>query len=190
MTICAAALAAKSKAIVCVADKAISYGDFISWESDVTKIVQLPHPGCVAMMSGEEEGTSRVLSALAAVESLGSTTAEIKSKCEQIYADCVTELLNQKFIKTRMLTRELYERAVSKEQVNSVIQSISEEIHRFNIGCDFIVCGFDSRKSPFIFDLKSPDGNGNRHDFHWVFRDWQWLSLYPVAVVVLEPRTR
>jgi hypothetical protein len=36
MTICAAALAAKSKAIVCVADKAITYGDVISWESDVT----------------------------------------------------------------------------------------------------------------------------------------------------------
>jgi len=45
MTICAAALAAKSRAIVCVADKAISYGDVVSWESDVTKIVPLAHPG-------------------------------------------------------------------------------------------------------------------------------------------------
>lgn len=158
MTICAAALAAKSKAIVCVADKAITYGDFISWESDVTKIVQLAHPGCVAMMSGEEEGTSRVLSALATVESLGDTTAQIKSKCEEVYDECVKELVDQKFIKTRMLTREIYEKAVSKEQVNSVIQSLSAEIHSFNIGCDFIICGFDSRKSPFIFDLKSPNG--------------------------------
>lgn len=158
MTICAAALAAKSKAIVCVADKAITYGDVVMWESDVTKIVQLAHPGCVAMMSGEEEGTSRVLSALAAVDSLGSTVADIKKKCEEIYVECVNELIEQKFLKPRLVSRATYETATSKEQVNTVIQAISNEVNLFDIGCDFILCGFDSRKSPFILDLTAPDG--------------------------------
>src|ERR1017187_3451479 len=98
MTICAAALAAKSRAIVCVADKAITFGDFISWESDVTKIVKLAHPGCVAMMSGSEEGTSRVIAALVAEADLGRTIVEIKKKCEEIYKECIREIVDQKFI--------------------------------------------------------------------------------------------
>jgi len=158
MTICAAALAAKSKAIVCVADKAITYGDIISWESDVTKIVQLAHPGCIAMMSGDEEGTSRVLSALAAVPDLGNTVAEIRTKCEGVYRECIREVVDQKFIYPRLLTREIYEAAIAKEQVNVVIQAISAEIARYDIGCDFIICGFDSKKAPFILDLSAPDG--------------------------------
>jgi len=56
MTICAAAFACNSEAIVCVADKALTFGELITWESDSTKLIQLPQPGCVAMMSGEEEG--------------------------------------------------------------------------------------------------------------------------------------
>jgi len=158
MTICAAALAAKSKAIVCVADKALTYGEFISWDSDVTKIVRLAHSGCIAMMSGEEEGTSRVLAALAAVDNLGDTVMEIKKNCEEIYVECVNELVVQKFIKPKSLTREIYEEAVRKEQVNSVIQSVSHQINSFNIGCDFVVCGFDSKKLPFLIELRAPHG--------------------------------
>lgn len=158
MTICAAALAAKARAIVCVADKSLTYGDIISWESDVTKIVQLAHPGCVAMMSGEEEGTSRVLAALAAIPDLGSTVAAIRKKCEETYRECIRELVDQKFIYPRLLTREIYEKAIAKKQVNTVIQSISAEIRRYDIACDFILCGFDSKNSPFILDLTAPDG--------------------------------
>jgi hypothetical protein len=158
MTICAAALAAKSKAIVCVADKAMSFGDVISWDSDVTKIVPLSHPGCVAMMSGPEEGTSRVLSALLAIADLGSTVEEIKKTCEREYGECVQELIEQKFLKPRLLTKELYKTATTGAEVNSAIEALSSEIKGYSIGCDFIVCGFDSKKSPFILDLSLPDG--------------------------------
>ena len=161
MTICAAALAAKSKAIVCVADKAITYGDIISWESDVTKIVRLAHPGCLVMMSGSEEVTSRVISALAAEPTLGATVAEIKEKCEDVYKECIQELVDQKFIFPRMLTREAFARAIEKEQVNSVIQNINAEIALYlakDVDCDLILCGFDSQKSPFIIHVCCPDG--------------------------------
>jgi 20S proteasome alpha/beta subunit len=161
MTICAAALAAKSKAIVCVADKAITYGDIISWESDVTKIVQLAHPGCVLMMSGSEESTSRIISELASLESLGNTVAEIKKKCEKTYQKCVQEILDQKFIYPRLLTRAIYEQAMSKENVNAVIQGISAEMAKYVvdwIDCSLLVCGFDSKKSPFILNIAAPNG--------------------------------
>jgi hypothetical protein len=38
MTICCAAFGDNSKAIVCIADKGISYGDTIQWDSDSSKI--------------------------------------------------------------------------------------------------------------------------------------------------------
>jgi hypothetical protein len=161
MTICAAALAAKSKAIVCVADKAITYGDIISWESDVTKIVRLAHPGCVVMMSGTEESTSRVISELASLESLGDTVAEIKKKCEEIYRKCVQEILDQKFIYPRLLTRDIYEKAMAGETVNAVIQGISAEMARYVaewIDCSLLLCGFDSKKYPFILNVSAPNG--------------------------------
>jgi hypothetical protein len=110
------------------------------------------------MMSGDEVGTSRVLAALDAVESLGNTKAEIKKKCEEIYIECVNELIEQKFIKPRLLTRQIYENAIQKEQVNSVIQGIAAEINRYDINCDFILSGFDSKKRPFILTLTAPDG--------------------------------
>jgi hypothetical protein len=161
MTICAAALAAKSRAIVCVADKAITYGDIISWESDVTKIVRLGHPGCVLMMSGGEESTSRIISELASLESLGSTVAEIKKKSEEIYRRCVQEILDQKFIYPRLLTRDIYEKAIAKETVNTIIQGISAEMAKYVvewIDCSLLLCGFDSTKSPFILNIAAPNG--------------------------------
>ena len=154
MTICATALAARSRAIVCVADKAITFGDVISWDSDVTKIVALGHPGAVAMMSGAVEGTSRVLAALSAESNLGAIVPEIKASCERIYRECVQELIEQKFLAPNLLTRDLYQRAAAARQANSIIESIRADISRFDIDCDFIICGFDSHQSPFILDLK------------------------------------
>src|SRR6516165_11814743 len=42
LTICIAALADSGNAVVCVADKMLSFGDYSQWESDVTKIVRIP----------------------------------------------------------------------------------------------------------------------------------------------------
>jgi hypothetical protein len=158
MTICAAALAAKSRAIVCVADKALSYGDYITWESDSTKIIPLSHPGCLAMFSGEEEGISRVISALSAKENLGATASEIAKTCEGEYKTCVQELVDHRFLFPRLLTRDQYQRAVSAKQSNPIIESLSAEIKAFNIACDLLICGFDSQSRPFILYQSNPSG--------------------------------
>jgi hypothetical protein len=75
MTICAAVLAANSKAIVCIADKALTFDSSqeggprlqsIQWDSDCTKIVTLGQTGFLCAFSGGEDGISRVLSNLLA----------------------------------------------------------------------------------------------------------------------------
>ena len=45
MTVCVAALAADFNAVVCVADKALSYGEYIQWDSDSSKIVKINPSG-------------------------------------------------------------------------------------------------------------------------------------------------
>src|SRR6266849_5632180 len=61
MTICVAALAADFEAIVCMADKALTYGDYIQWDSDSSKIIKVNPSGTLMMFSGEEEPSSKVL---------------------------------------------------------------------------------------------------------------------------------
>ena len=61
MTVCAAALAANSRAIVCVADKAISYGEYIQCDSDSSKMVRLDSDKCVALFAGGERDISEVI---------------------------------------------------------------------------------------------------------------------------------
>src|SRR5438552_3303929 len=52
LTICIAALANEGKAIVCIADKMLSFGDYAQWESDVTKIIRIPKTGINSLIAG------------------------------------------------------------------------------------------------------------------------------------------
>src|SRR5277367_1962340 len=55
MTVCISAIAAKSKAIVCIADRALTYkgwGADTETDSGITKIIDLPGNWC-AMFSGD-----------------------------------------------------------------------------------------------------------------------------------------
>ncbi len=63
MTVCLAALAAESKALVCVADGALTYGDRIQWDADIGKMYTVNPSGLLVMMSDEGNG-SRVISKL------------------------------------------------------------------------------------------------------------------------------
>lgn len=84
MTVCVAALASDMKAIVCVADKAISYGDgYIQWDADSGKITKLNPSGAVVMVS-DEGHAPRVLARLfeRAGEIGGKKRSETVALCE------------------------------------------------------------------------------------------------------------
>ena len=63
MTVCLAALAAQSNAVICVADKALTYGDRIQWDAEVGKMYTMNPSGLLVMMSDEGNG-SRVIGTL------------------------------------------------------------------------------------------------------------------------------
>jgi hypothetical protein len=62
MTVCVAAIASDDSVIICVADKALSFGDFVSWDSDTSKIIVLSGRKAVAMTAGNDKYVMRYLS--------------------------------------------------------------------------------------------------------------------------------
>jgi hypothetical protein len=65
VTVCVAAISSDGPCIICVADKALSYGDYIQWDSDCVKIVPLQHWKAACMMSSDNEAhATKLLRAL------------------------------------------------------------------------------------------------------------------------------
>jgi hypothetical protein len=154
MTICAAALAASSRAIVCIADKALTFGDgtmlqAMTWDSDSTKIVPLNQAGMVCLFAGGEDGISRVLSKFLARDTFGKTSLEIRSACEADYKESIKELVEIRILHPH-ITYEQYVSVMSRGVINPVIKQLSREVNAFDFNCEMLVCGFDSLRKPFI----------------------------------------
>jgi len=162
MTVCIAALAANSTAIVCIADKALSYADYIQWDSDSSKMIDLAPSGSLVMFSGAEKGLSRVLAEMLETEgACGNGKKETRQWCESKYKTASEEIIQIEILNRRLLTRHDYVNAITAAQLNQYIQTIAEEVDKFDMGCDLLVCGFDFSSiakvgNPFIFDLGHP----------------------------------
>ena len=157
MTVCLAAFAADHKAIVCIADKGISYGDHIQWDSDGTKITTLNSKGTTILFSGGEEATARVLSRLVVRgEEIGDDVEATRTVCEQEYEAARDELIEAKFLRPNLLDRKEYLSAIKAESLNEHIHAIATRVDKFEMDCAFLVCGFDGKNQPFILDLEPP----------------------------------
>jgi hypothetical protein len=154
MTVCVASLSCGGSCIICVADKALSYGDYIQWDSDTTKIIPLPSRRAVLMISGGEN-TSRIVNSLLE-DNLGNDAGEIAKSVETIYQECYNDILEIKFIKQNGLTRETYLNALCGPQINRHIEHIAERVERFNLDVDLMICGYDTGLQPFMLSVTSP----------------------------------
>jgi hypothetical protein len=155
MTVCVTAISSSGTCLVCVADKALSYGDYLQWDSDTTKIIPLPSKRGVLMVSGGEDA-SRVVNQILALSDLGQDIAGTIAKLEATYQRCYDEVLEIKFVKQNGLTRAQYVAAISGPQINRHIEAIAEDIRAFRLDCDLIVCGHDQNRQPFILSVASP----------------------------------
>jgi hypothetical protein len=178
---CLAALGANSKAIVCVADKAINYGGVIEWDSDTTKIIPLAHKGLLAMISGDEDPISYLLAELLARVSLGDTRAKIGTTCRECCKSATEELKIAKFLTPNLLSKSDYIAAISKKQINAHMMSIANGIRTFEEGAEncrysLLVCGFDSEGNPVLYGLTSPGivTDMTSNGFHAVGSGWEF----------------
>lgn len=157
MTVCVAALAADMKAVVCVADKALSYGGYIQWDADTGKISKLNPSGSLVMLSDEGHGP-RVLTTLfdKASEIGGNKRNLTITTCEEQYRSAVDELVEAKFLRPRLLHKDDYLKAITGDKANDLMRGLADEIKQFDMACDLLVCGFDVDRVPFVLSLESP----------------------------------
>ncbi len=161
MTICIGVLAANAKAIVCVADKYITYNEEILGETDSVKIVPVGENGSHAMISGNDDSILRVLAKLALKDNVGKNRNQTGQFCEEAYKEAEREMIEMRFLRP-FITAGDYEKALLKKRVNQVIETIAEEISKnrsstepaFN--CELLFCGFDEQSNPYILNLAPP----------------------------------
>ena len=153
MTVCVAALASGGDGIVCIADKALSYGDYIQWDSDTTKIIPLRSNNGVLMVSGGEN-SSRVVNALLAISFDGSI-GDMITDVEKSYQSSYDQVLEIKFLRQNGITREQYFSAISGPQINRHIEHIADQIEHFSLDVDVIICGYMTPE-PFMLSVTSP----------------------------------
>lgn len=158
MTVCLAALAAQSKAVVCVADRALTYGDRIQWDADIGKMYTTVSPSGVLLMMSDEGNGPRVLGKLfeGVAKMRSKSRTNIITACEEQYRAAVDDLVEARFLRPRLLNKAAYLAAITAPQVNDLLRSVADEIKLFDMACDLLVCSFDEDNLPLILDVQSP----------------------------------
>jgi len=156
MTVCIAALSAKGGCIICLADKALSYGD-VSWDSDSAKIIPLGKNEAVALTAGTDRYIMRLLGKIADYDGYaGSSLTNVISFLERKCQECVKEMQDIEVLLPRLLTREQYVAAISESDGNALICEIDRDIRQFHFECELIVCGFIQKLLPYVLLLEPP----------------------------------
>lgn len=165
MSVCIAAIAADGKAIVCIADRALTFaGATASTESDsgVTKIVDIPNTNWCAMFSGEDlTFPERVLGLVAEEVSKEKRNQCDRKKMESAVVrafECQWEkeiedhVLKPKVLKIASFTADPKDqRLLDTVYLNTLASEIAEYKHN----CSMLFCGFDST-GPHIFMASTP----------------------------------
>ena len=155
MTVCLAALAADSFAVVCIADKSLAYGDYIQWDSDSSKMFRLNPSGAIVMFAGGERDIGELVARLIVIQDeLGTSKAETKRKMEAECIEAVNFVVDHEFLIPRRLTREEYVIGTTGKAINPHMESLARDIENFEFDCSLLVCGSDNGK-PFILDLNN-----------------------------------
>jgi hypothetical protein len=160
MTVCVAALAAGGGCIVCVADKALSYGNDVTWDSDAKKIIPigtLAGQAC-ALTAGKDRYLTRLLRKITPFDGYCGPLEYIVDFLEEKYKECLTEMQDIEILTPKMLTRAQYISAISKSRVNSFFANLKNEADQFSqeFDCELIVCGFAQTISPYILSVVPP----------------------------------
>jgi hypothetical protein len=161
VTICIGALAANCKAVVCIADKGLSYGPTIQWDSDSTKILRIGSSSVYALISGGELMITRVLRELNSKPKFGEDLPATIKACEESYKKAESEVLEATFLHPYLLDVHDFNAAITRRRINSFMKNLAEQMGKERYeenytSCGLILCGFDSQKKAFILDLSSP----------------------------------
>lgn len=160
MTVCIAALANESKAIVCCADKAMTYDDNVQWDSDCDKIIEINPSGTICMAAGDDESIFRVIRRLGGKPEFGTTLESSIGACESAYQEALQDEVEAAFLRPRMLSRADYITGITGGSINEYILNLAKNIDEFEM-CDLILAGFTQDKEPYLLEVT---GTGQAED--------------------------
>jgi hypothetical protein len=160
MTVCVAAISSNRKAIVCVADKAITVNEYIQWDADATKILPVGNPRrvppCVAMISGEEDFSIDLISEVEKHRDFGTSLRGSMKIAEDVYKQLLSKRIETDILEPKLLKRSDYISLLHSQSVNSsYVQDIKREINAHRITCGVLFCGFE-RDRAYIFHVGYP----------------------------------
>jgi len=166
MTVCVGAFAAESKAIVMVADKAITYSSngpaLMQWDTCVKKIIPIGPFGWRALIAGDPNFAQEVVRIT--VEALTTQPDDARSpwkvmeRMKLAYQQLRETRLTDTLLIPKLLTKELLV-ARHKDYApldQNLIDDTTDEIAAFQIDCHMLVCGFDDLGDPHMFLIADP----------------------------------
>jgi hypothetical protein len=165
VTVCIAAIAAESKAIVCIADRALTFaGAMASAQSDsgVTKIIDVPNTQWCAMFSGDDLTFPERVLGLVAVDLVKEKKnqcdrAKMETVAKSAFEKCWNREVEDQILKPKILSIESFTAKEKDVRLldTTYLNALSEQIADFKHNCSIIFCGFDST-GPHIFTATAP----------------------------------
>jgi hypothetical protein len=177
MTVCIAAIAARSRAIVCIADRALTFaGATASAQTDsgVTKIVNIPNTQWCAMFSSEDLAFPEYVLRIVAREVGKRKRREIdRTVMEDVVRAAFYEQwqfeVEDRVLKPKLLTRASFTEIPPESRDARILNTeylstLAQEMSDYRNNCCMIFCGFDSG-GPHIFSCSTPAGQINPCDW-------------------------
>ena len=175
MTICAAAFAEKSKAIVAVTDKAITYGSQLAIQSDTTikKVISIGQSGWHVLLAGNPSFATAVvrkaerLMTTKEFKSCATSEVSMMSCMEHAFTNCWEALAEKVVLQPSLLTTDLWRKRGRGLQPlpKEVVEKVNARFEKFGVRTTLLVIGFDYKKisMPHIFTIGGT-GQGSSHD--------------------------
>lgn len=161
VTVCIAALAENSKAIVLVSDKALTIG-WLQDDTDIQKIIPVGNTGWMTLISGRVSRCNtvirRVEEAINNDTNISKTPSKIAMYFGQKYREYRDELIDETILAPFRLTSDLW--AKRNQSLLPLSDKLAYEIQtnmrEFNVECELIICGFDEYKKANIIKVGHP----------------------------------
>jgi len=172
MTVCLATFAEKSKAIVLVSDKAVTYGGAtdedssgsgaMQYDTGVKKVKRVGETLWYALLAGDPTFALNVINAaeqiIAHTPDLPNSAMGMMSCFKAAYKKRREELVSDRVLAPRLLTKDLLVARTSDllPLDQEFFFGVSAEAKNLKTNTSLLVCGFDSNSKAHIFSIVNP----------------------------------
>ena len=167
MTVCVAAFAEKSKALVMVSDKALTHSSVYGADTDIQKMLHVGKSNWRALVAGDPSFAKKVIrdaaSEIQKDKTINETQFAMMNCVSRSYQKSREESVVDQILTPRLLTKELLTKELLVGRRSELLplpgsysDDVLRELRAFQAQCDLLLCGFDSGGTPHIFSVVEP----------------------------------